>query len=240
MDLWQLFGICLKRWWLFALVMLAFGAAGFFGTRMLIPATYESTVKLYVNNQDLSIGNVSISTSDLSASVQLVDVYEVILSTKDTLDLVIEQAGLSYDYVQLKSMLSTSSVNSTQIFKVTVTSTSPKEAQLIASTIGDVLPDVIANIIESADARIVEHAIVPTQQSGPHYAKNAVMAAFVGFMLVLVFVCYCAITDVSIRSEQDLLDEIGDLPVLTHVPDFNSKLKKADRYSKNYYYQEKQ
>ncbi|MCC8041984.1 MAG: hypothetical protein LIO69_00405 [Oscillospiraceae bacterium] len=236
-DLYRIMMACLKKWWAFLIVMVAFGVCGYVGTKLLVAPTYESTVKLYVNNQDLSVGNVSISTSDLNASAQLVDVYEVILNTKDTLDIVIDAAGLDYDYTQVLSMIETAAVNDTQIFQVTVTSTSPQEAQLIAATIGDVLPGVIEGIVENADARIVEHAIVPTRRSAPNYTQNAAVCALIGFVIVALIIVVQVVTNISINNEDDLLDVIRDIPVLTHVPNFDGGSKKVSRYSKNYYYQ---
>lgn len=234
-DLWKLVLACLNRAWLIFLATVIFGTASFMFTKACVTPQYQSTVKIYVNNSDISVGNISISASDLTASIKLVEIYNVILNTKDTLDKVIEEAELDYDYEQLMSMLSTSAVDDTQVFKVTVTNKSPEEAQLIASTIGKVLPDVITTIIESADARIVEHAIVPTHRSSPSYSKNSLMGAFAGFVLSVVAICIAELTDTKIKNEEELL-EIIDIPILTYIPDFNDGDKKSSHYKKNYYY----
>ncbi len=233
-DLWKLILACVSKWWLIAIVTLVFGIAAFVCSKVLITPTYQSTVKIYVNNSDMNIGNISISTSDLTASAKLVDLYEVILNTKDTLDVVIKEAGLNYSYGQVMGMLSTSAVNDTQVFRVTVTNTSPEEAQLIADTIGKVLPDVIADIIDSADARIVENAIVPTQKVAPSNSRNAMMGAMVGFVLVVGILVVIELLDNTIKNEDDLLDVI-DIPVLTYIPDFYNDGKKRNTYNRNYY-----
>lgn len=216
-DLGRLALVCLKKWWLIVTATILFGAAAFGTTRFFITPTYESTVKIYVNNSDINVGNLAITASDLTASRSLVDVYKVILNTKDTLDIVIERAGVEYDYKQLMDMLDTSTVNDTQVFEVAVTSTSAKEAELIASTIGNVLPDVIAGIIESADARIVEHAVVPTDRTAPDYSRNTVIGAGLGLLIAVLFLCVRELINDKIRAEDDIV-RITELPILAYVP----------------------
>ena len=231
-DLLRLARACLKSWWMILLVTIAFGAVTYVGTKELVTPLYQSSVKIYVNNSEINVGSVSVSTSDLSASIQLVDLYEVILNTKDTLDEVIKQTGLDYDYTDIQAMLTTSSVNDTQVFEVVVTNPSPEEAQLIASTIGTVLPEVIQGIIDSADARIVESAIVPTQKSSPSYTSNTIKGALVGFVLAVLVICLLDLLDITIREESDF-KSIVDAPVLAYIPDYNSKYEnKYGRYGK--------
>lgn len=228
-DLLRLARACLKKLWFIITLSLLFGSCAYLGTRYFITPMYESTVKLYVNNSDISVGNVSISTSDLSASVQLVDVYEAILDTKDTLDVVIAQAGLDYTYSDVSSMLTTSSVNDTQIFQVTVTNADPEEAELIASTIGEVLPEVIAGIIESADARVVEHAIIPSEPSSPSYLRNTAMGLMLGFVLSVGIIVILELMNTTIREEKDFVD-IVEIPILAYIPDGGAKPKKSSSY----------
>ncbi len=225
-DLLRLARACLKSWWLILLVTIVFGVVTYVGTKELVTPLYQSSVKIYVNNSEINVGSVSVSTSDLSASIQLVDLYEVILNTKDTLDQVIEVTGLDYEYTDIQSMLSTSAVNDTQVFQVVVTNPSPEEAQLIASTIGTVLPEVIQGIIDSADARIVESAIVPTEQSSPSYVSNAVKGALVGFVLAVLIICLLDLLDITIRQESDFTG-IVNAPILAYIPDYNSKYEKS-------------
>ncbi len=234
-DIWGLLMACVRRWWLILLSALLAGALAFAYTKTQIAPTYESTTKIYVNNSEINVGNLSISASDLSASMKLVDVYDVILKTKDTLDIVIQQAGLPYDYLTLKSMLSSSAVNSTQVFQVTVTSTSPEEAQLIAATIGQVLPEVIGNIIVKADARVIEHAIYPSFRSSPSYSRNAIMGALGGFVVMVVILCILELTDNTIKSDEDITG-LTDLPFLARIPDFHEESGKKQSYRRHSYY----
>ena len=61
---------------------------------------------MYVNNSSISVGSTQVNLNDLTAAQSLVNTYIVILNTRGTLEEVIDQAGLSYDYETLSGMIS--------------------------------------------------------------------------------------------------------------------------------------
>ena len=131
-----------------ALVAVIFGSAAFGYTAFLVEPSYQATASLYVNNSSFSLGatNFSISTAELNASNSLVSVYLYILKSRTTMEDVIKEANLSYTPEELSKMVFAKGINSTGAFEVTVTSTSPSEAELIANTIAKLLPDRIARL----------------------------------------------------------------------------------------------
>ena len=239
-DLWKLLLACLKKWWLIFIAVVLFGTGTYVGSKLTIEPTYSSTLKLYINN-NLNIGNISISAADLSASIKLVDVYDVILRTKDTLDEISQKSGLSngerpkYTAGQIRSMLSTTSVNDTQVIQITVTNTSPEDAYRIAATLASELPDIFTGIIEGSVAKVVENPVIPTSASGPSYSKNAIIGALLGAILAVAIIVILELFDTTIKSEEDLLDII-DVPILTYIPDFENSQGKKDAKNQRYYY----
>lgn len=189
-------------------------------TKLLVTPTYKANALLYVNSSDISVAGskLSISASDLTAAKSLVDTYIVILNTRTTLNDVIAQSGVSYTYEQLKNMISASSVNSTEIFSVEVTSTSPQEAELLANTIATVLPEKIASVVDGSSVRIVDTAVVPSKKAGPSTGKNTVLGFLLGAVLSCGAVVVLYLMDDKIHSVDYLLDTF-DLPVLAVIPD---------------------
>ncbi len=128
---------------------------------------------------------VDISASDLSASIQLVDVCEVVLKTRDTLKILIDQTGVDDSYEDILEMISAEAVNGTQIFQVTVTNTSPEKVYLLAATIGEIYPEVISQTIDGVKAKVIEHAVVPKNISNPDYFRNTLLGVLVGFAIAI-------------------------------------------------------
>ena len=166
-DLGRLFRAVMDRAWLVAVIAVLCAALTFAGTFFLITPKYESSAMFYVNNSNFSLGDasVSISSGDLTTSRNLVDSYIVILNTRETLVDVIDYAGASRTYKQLKEMISSGAVNETEIFRVTVTSEDPQEAERLANAIAYILPKRIGTIIDGTSAKVVDSAIVPSKPS---------------------------------------------------------------------------
>ena len=126
-DLRRLFNAILRKFWAVVLAAVIGAGAAFLGTFYFITPKYRSSALFYVNGNSLSVG--SISLSDLSAAKDLVKSYIVILKSRETLNSVIDYAGIDYSYAELSGMISAASVNDTEIFQVYVTSDDPHEAE---------------------------------------------------------------------------------------------------------------
>ena len=172
---------------------------------------------------------MSISQGELTAAQSLIKTYAVILSTRTTLNDVIEQSGVSYTYEQLKGMISAQSVNSTEVFSITVTSPNPREAELLANTIVRILPEKIAAIVEGSSARIVDYAVAPAGKASPNLSKNALTGAMVGFVLACGIVVIMELMDDQIH-DPDYLIQTYDIPVLAVIPDLLSASSTNDYY----------
>ena len=167
-----------KRIWLVLASVVIGSAAVFVLAAFLITPLYQSKSMLYVNNSSISVGSTSfsISTGELSAAQSLVKTYIVIMQSRQTLNAVIEQAGLPYTYDELKEMVSAASVNNTEIFEIVATSPDPEEAELIVNTISDILPDKIADIVEGSSVRVVDYGVVPVYPVSPNVTQFAWLA----------------------------------------------------------------
>lgn len=229
----RLFHAVMKRAWVVLLVAVLFAGASFLGTYLLITPTYEASTKLYVNNSNDS-NSGSISSGDLSTSRNLVDSYIVILNTPETFKDVITYTGINRTPSELSKMVSAAAVNSTEIFKVTVTSPDPTEATLIADAIAHVLPIRIADTIEGTSTRVVEAASLPTEPSSPSYPTNIILGFLIGVLLVVAIIVIREIVDTTIREEEDI-QQTCNYPILASIPDMVAAGKGGGYYKHSYY-----
>lgn len=231
-DLLELMRALLHKAWFIILITVLAAAATFGYTYCFVTPMYTASALMYVNNTSFSVGSTSfsISASELSAAQSLVDTYSVILKSRMTLEDVIEQDNLSYTYEELYDMIQTEAVNSTEIFQVNVTSASPAEAEYIANTIAEILPDKIAAIVEGSDVRIVDYAVIPSSRTSPSYTKNTVIGALVGLVAAAAIVILQYMMDENIRSEDYLTQTYPNIPLLTVVPDMSGKNREHGGY----------
>lgn len=230
-DLLQLAKVLWHRAWAIILAMVVFGAVAFSYAFFLITPQYQASAMLYVNNSSFSVGSTSVSLADLNASQSLVKTYAVILKTRSTLNEVIDRANLSYTYEQLYEMVEAAPVNSTEVFEIRVTSTDPYEAERIANTIAELMPEKISDIVEGSSVRIVDHAVVPAKKSAPSLSRYAAIGLLLGFVLSCGVIIVMELLDEQIRNEDYLLQNY-DLPVLATVPDLLSNTSDSGYYKR--------
>lgn len=214
-----------KKAWAILLAAVIFASSFLACTVIFIRPKYTAETLLYVNSSNISLGSakVSISASELSAAQSLVDTYIVILKTRTTLNDVIAQSGVPYTYEEIieNDMIKAEAVNSTEVFAIEVTSTDPKEAETLANTIGAVLPNKIASIVEGSSARIVDYAVVPSRKSSPSLTKNTLIGFVLGAFLAAAVVVVEKLMDTKVR-DTDYLKQTYDIPVLAVIPDLTS------------------
>ena len=238
-DLLRLFKALWRRIWAIILAAVICGGAAFSVAAFLITPTYEASALMYVNNSSFSVGSTSfsISSSEISAAQSLVETYVVILETRSTLEDVIEAADLDYDYETLLGMIEAEAVNSTEIFSITVTSTDPEEAALIANTIAEILPDKISEIVDGSSVRVVDYAVTPVTKAAPSITYFTAAGILIGIVLSAIVIIILELSDDVIHSE-DYLTQTYDVPILASIPDLSAKSKNGyyryDSYGRSY------
>ena len=223
-DLQRLFTALLHKSWLIILVAILCAVLTFVGTFYFVTPVYKSSALFYVNNGSMDIAGISVSSSDLISSRYLVDSYIVVLETRDTLERVMDYAGVDYSYETMKGMITAEAVNGTEIFQVVVTSPDPVEAEAIANAIEQILPTRLEDIITNSTAKVVDSAIVPSSPSSPSYTKNTLMGFLIGFVLCAAAILLHELFDVTIRTEEDV-QRCCPHPVLASVPDMTAQSK---------------
>ena len=232
-DLLKLVLILWRKAWAIVLAMIVMGGIAFGVTYNFIEPTYQASVKVYVNNTNQ--GNTTMTQSDVNLQRTLVQTYIVTLKSRTTLNEVIKQADLDYDFEELSGMISAEAVNSTEVFEVTVVSKDAKEAAEIANTIAEVLPSRISEIIENSSVKILDYAIINNEPVSPSYVKNVAIGALAGAVVAVALIFLQFVLDNKIHSEEYLIEHYK-YPILAVIPDLNANTKqKYYKKKKNYY-----
>lgn len=197
---------------------LALGYAAYF----VIP-TYRATAKMYVNNISSEIVEGDfISNSELTAAQTLVNTYIAILETPDTLGEVIKKANLPYTYQQMLTMVDAGAVNDTEVFYISVVAPSPEDAELIANTISEVLPERIADIVKGSSVKVVQRAVKPESRYAPSLSQYTMMGALIGFALCCAIIIILELMD-NVIHDEDYPTNTYDVRTLAMIPDLMGK-----------------
>ncbi len=242
-DFASLFRVLWNNALVIVLIALLSGAAAFTYTRLFVTPKYEAVASMYVNNSSFTFGatSFSISSSELQASNSLVDTYIYLLFSRTTLESVIADTGVDYDYQEMKGgIVKAEGVSNTAAFEVTVTSSSPQEAELIANSIARILPERISETVDGTSVRIVDYAIIPAKRSSPSYTKVVVISTVLAGMLACAVVALLSLVGDArldiLRSADDITEAYPRLHILAVIPDMSMPEKKGayDYYSSYY------
>ena len=209
--------------WIMAVTAIVFAVAAFGYTKIFIPKTYTTYVKLYVESSAKGDGAYNDITS-LNYATALVDNYIEMLQSNNFATRLSDNLENKYDASQLRKMVTfrNDEENKTMVFYASIKAGSPNDAYTIGKEVENIAPEVIAENSTNAQLRIIDGASFPSAPSGPNSKRNAMFAGIVGFVLALIFVFIREALDNKVKYSNDMT-EVSGVPILAAVPDFGEE-----------------
>lgn len=196
---------------------------GFAASKFLMTPQYSSSAMMIVNTRQDVTSNV---TSDqINSATKLVSTYSIIIKSDTVLQQVIDNLGLNLTYAQLNKRVTVAAVDDTQVMKITVQSDSPEWARQVCEQIITVAPDVIKEAVEAGSVKVISNPSLATEPVSPNIKKNTMLAAAVGFVLVIGIIVLQVLLDNKINTEEDVTKYL-DMTVLGVIPQYDQGGKK--------------
>lgn len=204
-------------------VTLAAALVGFTASKFLMNPKYESSALMIVNTrQDV---NANVTTDQINSATKLVSTYSIIIKSDTVLQQVIDNLGLNLTYAKLNKRVTVAAVDDTQVMKITVQSDSPEWARQVCEQIMTVAPDVIKEAVEAGSVKVISNPSLATEPFSPNIMKNTMLAAAVGFVLVIGIIVLQVLLDNKINTEEDVTKYL-DMTVLGVIPQYDQGGKK--------------
>lgn len=177
------------------------------------PDTYSASGMIYVRNRSEEARAADpddmVYGSDINTSNLMTNTYMQILTTRSFLTNVSNAIGGKYSWGQIRSMMSIGSVEESALLRISTVSGSPQDAAEIANAIISLAPDVMGEVFEGGDIKIIERAIEPSYPNG----KGTARALMLGFMFGLAIGCAIAFLldylDNKIHRSDDVTKRYG-------------------------------
>lgn len=177
---------------------------------------YQASINMIVNTrQDTT---TTFTSDNFNSAKNLISTYAVIIKSNTVLNEVIDTLDLDMTYGQLYGMVSVTSVDDTQIMKITVTDTDAERAGEIAQTISEIVPDVLVEKVEAGSCKTVSDVSINPNKVFPQTKKYVVLAGVLGAVVVCGILVLAHLLHDTIVDDEDVQNKLG-LPMLSLIPE---------------------
>ena len=182
--------------------------------------TILTRVPMYQSNTTIVLVGESkkeYSQTDSQLNQNLIGTYSEIITSRKVLQQVIDNLKLKMTVDELSKNITTSSVEDTEIIRITVNNEKKKMAAEIANEVADVFSDEIQDIYNLENVAIIDKAEEADAPYNINYVKDNVIYLMIGVVLSfgVVFVMYYF--DTTIKSSETVEEKLG-LTVIGIVP----------------------
>ena len=187
---------------------------GIYTKFLTVPMYKSSTTVILGSNQE----GTGITQSDISINNNLVSTYAEIIKSRRVLEQVQKELNESYTYKELASEISVSSINNTQIIKITVEDNNALNAKIIANLVAKVFTVEVPELYNLDNVHILDVAIEEDEPYNINVAKSSIIGGVLGLVLSsgIFFVIYYF--DRTAKSIEQV-EEVLQMPILGSVED---------------------
>lgn len=215
----ELFGIVKPYLIHIVLISVIFSLLSFIITKTLISPVYESSATVIVNNRKGE--GQSITSDELNSARNLASVYGIVIKSNAVMEPVIEEMNTDISMDDLSKKVSVTSVDNTQVIKISVKDTDPELAREYTNEIIKVAPGIIVDMVEAGSAKVVSYPQIPNNPISPNTKMNVLVAGMLGFMLSIGFVFVRYLMDKTFRSPQ-MVEDYLEIPIIGVIPNIES------------------
>lgn len=226
-NLKRLLEVTLSLKWIIAGMLVLMLAVGCLYTFCYVEPEYQSSIKLVlaqvVQNADQTQSPDAITQSDITMNNQLVSTYTEIIKSKNVLKRVNEALGLEMSTDALSKKIKVTSVEKTQIMKITITDRNSELAQKIATELANAFKQEVMAIYKIDNVNIIDEAEISNTPSNINHIKDIIIFEMLGIFLSCGIVLIIYLMDTTLKDEKDIETEIG-VPSLGMLPLYKEEI----------------
>ncbi|WP_416147688.1 YveK family protein [Salipaludibacillus sp. HK11] len=182
----------------------------------ILTPSYQASTQLLVNQSNEE--GQAYTSGELRTNLDLINTYNVIITSPRIIEPAIEQLGLERSAGALRNQITVNSEGDSQVVSISVEDDDPAIAVQIANTLGTVFQEDIVEIMNVDNVSILTSAELsesPTPVS-PNPPLNMAIAMVVGLMAAVGLAFLLEFLDNTIKTEEDVEQKLG-IPVLASI-----------------------
>ncbi len=212
-DLMEIVSLLVHHIWLFALVAVIGALLVGIAVRTFVPAKYTAKSTIYVFSTDTET-----STATLNQANQMTTDFQIIATTRTTIDMVVKELGLDMTAAQLmaENTIQVTNPTDSHMLRIAVTNADPAKAAQVSNALANVMCDQIAYIMKSERPQFVEPAIMGVKTS-PYVKRDAFIGGLAFALAAVIIVLIRYFVNDTLTTEEDVNRYLG-LTILSSVP----------------------
>ena len=229
LDLKELFQKKKKKKVQIALIVAIFAIIGVIYSVGFVKPKYKAKTSLILATNSSSQTNAgSITTTDVTLNSKLVSTYIKLVKSDKVVRNVISNLALDMDEEELKNSVSVTTTNDTEFIEISVENADPVLATKIANEVSKVLIENVKEFYKAENVHVVDLAEIPQAPYNVNHVKDAVIFAFIGIVVAVLYVLVLNMLDTSVKSEDDI-EKITVLRVLVSLPLYETNTPRNKR-----------
>lgn len=226
-DLREIFTLLKSKILYIIAVALAAGLLAYLLTTFLITPQYEASVNMIVNTRQDS--NAAVTNDNINSAKNLVPTYAIIIKSNIVMNEVIDRLHLDTTYEALSKKITISSVDNTQVMKISMRDPDPEHAREVVSLIAQIAPDHVIEAVEAGSCKVISEVSVSSSPVFPSIPKNTLLGVLLGIVVSVGFIVVKDMMSNYIVDDEDVQKYLG-LPVIGVIPNIDlEKLEGGSR-----------
>lgn len=179
---------------------------------------YKSYTTIILGGNETTTSQ-TITQSDITLNKNLVDTYAEIVKSRRVLEQVIAELDLEETYEELSNKISVSSVNNTEIIKITVADSNPIEAKNVANVTANFFSKEVVKLYNMNNVNVLDEANETNEPYNINIPKQVIIYFFIGIIIALSILFIIFYFDRTIKSVEQVEQKIK-LPILGGVEEY--------------------
>ena len=220
LDLKELFEMFWNKKIKIILIMAIFAVIGVIYSIGFVVPEYTAFTKLVLAGQSSdATGNTTeaITTTDLTINSKLVGTYSELVTSNDVVRQVITNTGINISEEALKSSIEVSSVEDTDVIKISVTNQNPTYATKLTNETAKAFMEKVAEIYNINNVHVVDEAEEPQSPSNVNHLKDVIIFTFIGVVVAVAYVLIANMLDNTIKTREEV-ERLFKIPVIAEIP----------------------
>ena len=220
LDLKELFEMFWNKKIKIILIVAIFAVIGVIYSIGFVVPEYTAFTKLVLAGQSSDpTGNTTeaITTTDLTINSKLVGTYSELVTSNDVVRQVITNTGIGISENALKNSIEVSSVEDTDVIRISVTNENPTYATKLANETAKAFMEKVAEIYNINNVHVVDEAEEPQSPSNVNHLKDVVIFTFIGVVIAVGYVLVANMLDSTINTREEV-ERLYKVPVIAEIP----------------------